>query len=264
MNPEPLSAVLSRSCDVRLLRALRQHWYSSRWQKYLTVPRADHGLLLLLQGSMDYLWDGGSLCVRPGDLILLSKGSHYDVRMYTEQTSVQTLLINFDVPETVPPSPPRLLCANAAARFEPLMCNVVESGKASESCLQKAHFYYLLADLQKLLTRQADPEGELLERATRLLSRDEPLPMEEIARQCCISESSLRRLFHRRLNTSPAKYRSAARLRQAAALLVSTDLPVEAVAAAARYYDAAYFCRCFWDHYQMTPTQYRQNHRPMP
>lgn len=265
MTAEPLIAAFSRDCEIRLLRAIRQRWYTSRWQKYLTEPRADHGLLLLLQGSMEYIWDGGSLSLRPGDLICLSKGSHYDVRMYTELGAVQTLLINFDFPqgEAMPALPPRLLCANAASRFATLFHNVVDAlGQTDASpCLRKAHFYFLLSDLQSLLNRQSDPEGEIINQATGLLIREEVLSVREIARQCCISESSLRRLFRQRLNTSPAKYRSAARLQKACSLLVSTDLPVEEIAASLRYFDSAYFCKCFLEHFAMTPTQYRRKHR---
>jgi transcriptional regulator GlxA family with amidase domain len=143
------------------------------------------------------------------------------------------------------------------------MGNVADSFSAPASYQSKAHFYWLLNDLQLLLTQQNDPYAQIIEQAAALLKLDEPPAMVEVARQCRVSESTLRRLFHQRLQTSPAKYRSESKLQRACTMLVTTDLTIEEIASALHYTDAAYFCRCFASRFGTTPARYRQAHRPV-
>ena len=126
--------------------------------------------------------------------------------------------------------------------------------------LLRSQLYLLLHHVLLLVQTQSDPQAETMEQAKHLLVQAPGLSVGQVARQCCVSERSLRRLFRQRLGMSPVAYRNSVKLQEACRLLISTDMPVGEVAAALGYYDEAYFCKCFLQNMGDTPTRYRQKH----
>lgn len=86
---------------------------------------------------------------------------------------------------------------------------------------------------------------------------DAELSMGEIAVQAGISESTLRRLFQRHLQTSPAAYLASLRLHRARDLLERTSLSVKEVAARVGYVDPLYFSRAFRRYHHRNPAEVR-------
>ena len=84
--------------------------------------------------------------------------------------------------------------------------------------------------------------------------------LNDIAQSANISVSSLLRLYHDILHTTPVRYLIRHRLEQAAAQLrMNTEASVSETAYSCGFNDISYFNRCFLKMYGKTPTAYRQN-----
>jgi AraC-like DNA-binding protein len=98
--------------------------------------------------------------------------------------------------------------------------------------------------LRKVETR---PTTDRVERAILLLHdrMAEPVFIAEVARKLGCSPSCFTREFRRRTGQTPIAYLTGIRIRNAARLLVTTDLKVREIAALAGYRDEFYFSRAF-------------------
>ena len=89
----------------------------------------------------------------------------------------------------------------------------------------------------------------------------EPLTVADIARSAALSPSECLRCFRRTVGRTPTRYLRDVRLRQTAALLAGTGMPVAEVAARCGFDDVSYFTRTFRAQRQLTPTAFRQASR---
>lgn len=84
--------------------------------------------------------------------------------------------------------------------------------------------------------------------------------LNDIAQSANISVSSLLRLYHDILHTTPVRHLVRHRLERAAAQLrMNTEVSVSETAYSCGFNDISYFNRCFLKMYGKTPTTYRQN-----
>ena len=93
----------------------------------------------------------------------------------------------------------------------------------------------------------------------------ERILLEDIAAAASISKSAALRCFHEGLRTTPVKYLGEYRLARARELLLSSADPVTAVAEAAGFDSAGYFCQAFRARYGVPPGELRrqrQRYRP--
>ena len=87
---------------------------------------------------------------------------------------------------------------------------------------------------------------------------DTELSAFKVSNAFAISESYFSRLFRKNLNTSFPKYVNYERIKKATTLLVTTDLPVKAIANNVGYKDALYFSKIFKKYRLSSPENYRR------
>jgi len=254
-----MERALLAACDLRITKTLKQHWTQDRFS-YLSRPRPDHGLMLLLAGRIDFVTSSMTLHAQAGDVVFLPKGCRYEAVFRQAFGTIDNYLVNFDsVSLDVNAAAPCLLSKNASAdcaeHFHHL---VAEHRMHTLSPLRERGLLLLLLDA--VLHAPDAPGSNVLEQACTLLKETE-FSVRDIARRCSVSESSLRALFQEKLHTSPIRLRLQARLERAAYLLESTSLTVAEIAEKARFYDAAAFCRLFKRHFGKTPREYARSKR---
>jgi AraC family transcriptional regulator of arabinose operon len=88
---------------------------------------------------------------------------------------------------------------------------------------------------------------------------EESLTLEEVAQGVHLSPSSLSHRFREEFGVSPMRYRETQRLRRARFLLLTTDLPVKAIAGEVGYTNPFHFSRRFRIHFGHSPTACRSN-----
>ena len=245
---------------IQPVKALRQHWTQEKFS-YLSRPRPDHGLMLLIRGRIDFISSQATLTARAGDVIYLPKGCFYEAVFHTAQGEIDNYLINFTADALHAPAPSLLLRSAPIACTEAFRSFVEEYILRACSQLRSTGLLHLLLDMifQAAAHRQS-PHALTLQQAQTLL-KDTDLSVREIARHCSISESALRALFQQQLQLSPSAFRLQFRLSRAAYLLESADMTVSEIADQLHFYDAAYFCRIFRRQFGVTPRQYAQSKR---
>jgi AraC family transcriptional regulator of arabinose operon len=85
-----------------------------------------------------------------------------------------------------------------------------------------------------------------------------PLTVNDLCKNVFLSDSHLRQLFKRNLNTTPMNYIRKVRLEKAKELLVETIETVSQIAHQVGFEDVSYFNRLFRKRELMTPTEYRR------
>ncbi len=231
-----------------------QHWNTRRWSEFIHRPRPRFGMILLLEGQIDYFWEGERLTLREGDLGFLPKGCCYDVHFRTDLGKVESITVNFQAEISAPKAP--FCVSNQCLSLRPFFENLVVAFEQQEPLALKGHFYLLL---HHLLQEQKSKTDRLFEQACSLLEKD--CPMEQIAKHCNISTSSLRRLFQKHTHRSPIQYRTDLKLQKACRLLTSTDQTIAEIADQLNFYDEAYFCKVFYKKMNASPALYRKEHQ---
>ena len=89
----------------------------------------------------------------------------------------------------------------------------------------------------------------------------EPLCLDQLAREACISRFHFGRLFKERVGVTPHHYLVKIRLDAAASLLSGTDLSVLEIALSCGYGSAAHFTAAFGRRFFQTPSDYRRSLR---
>ena len=261
MDPKKAAAFLRELRQFELCKVIEQIWKQQSFS-YLDQPRPDFGLLLLTKGTLQYEMDHEVLALSEGDIVFLPKGSFYKAIIDTSQGVVCDYLINFDtvMGDLSFDRPIKLLQGASHAlceQFRALAAKVRADG--CDTLRARGLFCLLLDGILQQQTEAETGRRRFLEEAKARLLERENLPIARIAKQCCISESSLRRAFLQETGLSPAAFRLAARLREAEYLLESTDLTVGEIADRLNFFDAAYFCKCFRAHTGVTPRQYARS-----
>lgn len=95
---------------------------------------------------------------------------------------------------------------------------------------------------------------------TRLRENPE-LSVDQLARSLEVSRRHLLRIFRQELHTTPRQFLQQRKLDEGRRLLVSTELELATVAKRAGFESKAHFCRLFKDKFNLTPGEYRHNHR---
>ena len=90
------------------------------------------------------------------------------------------------------------------------------------------------------------------------------LSLAEAAATCGLSASQFGHVFRNVMGLSFGKFCMRARLAYVAQLLLSTDLPVEAIAGQVGFADASHLHHAFAQAYGSTPARYRANGQRLP
>lgn len=86
---------------------------------------------------------------------------------------------------------------------------------------------------------------------------DDALSVETLAAEACMSTSSLFKKLKHLVGMGPGEYIMTARLKQAAALLRNTDLPVAEISSRTGFRSPSYFASCFKGNFGITPKLFR-------
>lgn len=85
-----------------------------------------------------------------------------------------------------------------------------------------------------------------------------PLSVRDIAEEVHMTDSAFTRKFRQEMGVTPTEYITRERMRQAADLLLFTNLDIRHICTQVGMMDANYFARCFKKEYGLSPTVYRK------
>ena len=88
----------------------------------------------------------------------------------------------------------------------------------------------------------------------------EPVKIDKLAQEACMSLSSFKREFKRVFEISPGEYLQTVRLNAVRTLLETTDASLATIAAETGFFDQSHLTRIFKKHRGLSPGQYRLEH----
>lgn len=102
----------------------------------------------------------------------------------------------------------------------------------------------------------------LVAKAIRTMEKflDEPLTIDDLARQLNVSIRKLEKDFLKAIGKTPGTYYRELRTRNACRLIVDTSLSIREISIRTGFSSLPSFSRCFKRIYKLSPTQYRQLH----
>lgn len=225
-------------------------------------------LVYVISGKITVIINGRPFSVEEGQMVLTSS---YSVHVYRTEEGEQNDTITMIIPMSSIPSLQKLLNQKS---FKKEIYNVSNDEEISTllriacknwneySAETKKGMSYMVLGL--LITRvglvdlPGNQKSNLMRDVLIYLQNNyqQPIRMEHLARHFGYSKSRFSRLFHDHLGCSMIEYLSNVRCRQAALLLLESDMTMLDIALAVGFECLRTFYRAFKNCYQMTPTQY--------
>lgn len=253
--------MFDRDCNFIPEKVRKQHWTQPGFS-YLEKPRPDYGIMLVLNGQIDFLSPHmNTLCAKAGDIVFLPKNSYYEARFRIDLGEVDNYLINFESDQLLDYTTPMLISENASGSCGDLFRQFVDELYDIEgmSFRSKGLFYLILDSVFGEKKAPKSAHNTAFEKAKLLLKKEEDIPISQIARECSVSESGLRKIFSDKIKISPTQFRLKEKFNKAKYLLEATDMSIGEISDKLNFYDAAYFCKLFRKQTGLSPKQYRQN-----
>lgn len=253
--------MFENNCNFIPKNVIKQHWTQSRFS-YIKNPRPDYGIMLVLNGQIDFVSPQmDTLCAKAGNIIFLPKNSFYEARFRIELGEIDNYLINFEADKDFCYIKPTLISKNASFECTGLFGQFIDEmyNAQNMSFRSKGLFYLLLDSVLNSCKEEQSTYDTVFKKAKLLLAKNEDMPISQIARECSVSESGLRKIFSDKIGISPSQFRLKEKFSKAKYLLESTDKSVGEISDELNFYDAAYFCRQFCKETGVSPKMYRQN-----
>ncbi len=159
----------------------------------------------------------------------------------------------------------RLIMGGGGTSWEDLALYLVARLVSVEEAMRLAKLYLIdWHDIGQLpfaaLARSRQVSDGVIARCQTWIAEhyDEPSPVAAMIQLSGLSERSFARRFKQATGLAPIEYVHTLRLEEAKQMLEAVDEPVEAVAQAVGYEDAAFFGRLFRRKVGVTPAQYRR------
>jgi AraC family transcriptional regulator, glycine betaine-responsive activator len=165
----------------------------------------------------------------------------------------------------------RYTCSGGVAPLE-LMLNLIEQ-KLGPQVSQRVSEQFIVERIRDADDRQYVPLRAQVGNVHRSVisvaslmeaNIENPLPLEDIARQSGLSRRQIERLFQRHVNCVPKRYYLELRLKRARELLLQTSMPIMAISTACGFKSPPHFSKCYRSHYGRPPTAERQPKRVEP
>ncbi|MCD9030203.1 AraC family transcriptional regulator [Luteimonas sp. Y-2-2-4F] len=169
-----------------------------------------------------------------------------------------------------PPDPPLSFDDPAVSSVLQGLLSAAQLGAPDLYAEQATHWLAMHLVLTQRLPAGAEAGGRGMRLAERRLARvlelirqryAEPLSLDALAAEACVSKFHFARLFRLRTGMSPHAYLLGERLKAARHLLAATDLPVAEIARRTGFPRAAHFAVAFRKAHGTTATGFRRRHR---
>lgn len=233
---------------------VKQHWLRGKYS-YKKTPRPRYGIILITQGRIDFVSEDQVLEAKAGDVVFLPKGSKYEAVFRAELGEIYDFFANFESDNDfcIGLNPIRLLKNATLECVEGFKKCVEESYNIDKNSLKGRGIFYNLLDL--LINHNKDNKS-VIDEIKDLLDQNDNMKISEIAKNCHISESGLRKQFKEATGVSPTEYRLNTKINRAKYLLESTAMSIKEISDELSFFDEAYFCNIFKNRVGMTPKQY--------
>lgn len=244
---------------------------------YLYGKRDYWTLHLIMEGGVIYTADRDIIGV-PGDLVLIEPSAHCHYRRHPKHAQwCHAWVIFTPKPELLkwmkwPGAGERMYRVNsgdgdAFKKMDELLRQiretlVDESSYRDDLCLNLLEQLFIRVNRTSLAQQLGSLDSRVAKACEYLRRQLEiPLTVKEIADHCNVSTSRISHLFKEEMGMGLQEYRNRLRMQNARNLLVTTRLPVSAIALKTGYSDPSQFSKYFHRQNGCSPRQFRSQYR---
>ncbi|HEX4141183.1 MAG TPA: helix-turn-helix domain-containing protein [Candidatus Methylacidiphilales bacterium] len=216
---------------------------------------AFHEIIAVRQGRLELRTPLETIVAESGDILFYRAGLvHAETSDTRDPVCIDFLA--FDTGDPLPWLPLRTLDVHGRVRhLVRWLVDDVRGRRGAE--LRRSFFDVLLGELRLLRAVPPDPWLEaMLGTMRREMAR--PLALDDLARRGGLSKFAFVRKFHRLRGRPPMEELRLMRLEQARTLLLTTNLPVKAIAPAVGIGDEFQLSKLFRRHFKLAPSQLRR------
>lgn len=246
---------------------LRQNWHNGSGYSYLSLPRADNGLTLILCRSAEYTFtDGSRVGAERGDIVLTPAGSRYRVEFSLDEndTLPASLLINFSVRGIdggllSVGAAPCVVASDRSGELRLRFLSVIDEFNVGRQLICKAK---LLGLIERLCEGQSVCDGSISAITGYIDGRAGNVgSVGELAQKFSLGESTLRRRFSDTLGVSPGEYIAAQKTERIKELLSIGEITLSDICEQLGFCDTAHLCKFFRRQTGMTMREWQKSIR---
>lgn len=215
---------------------------------------------VILEGSGTYIYLNRRLSVSAGDVVFIPE----NIYCYSEwkgNPHIEVLYVSgFIHSEGLAYEPQTLLCDESVKEELLRISARLETGDAMESLEAYAAFYQVLRRIYPQMVRSSLAPDKTLQSAMEYITShwNQPFSVGEVAKHCCVSESTLYHLFQRELGLSPVRYLHSIRVNIAMEYLENTNYSISTISRMVAFGSENQFRKVFFDVVGTTPLKFRK------
>jgi len=229
---------------------------------FKNAGRFHHGFMFTISGEECYCFSDKKIRAVPGSVLYVPKGEKYTIKLEGEISEVIT--IDFETEKELPCRPFFIkLSFESEIRhlFEEMEKQWMKK-KIEDNQMMKSCFYKLVALLlRKESTYSFSKNYSKISSAIEYLHEnflDNNFHIQNLFEIAGISPKYFETLFFNEFNTTPKKYVTALKIKQAKELLLSEKISINDVATRLGYADMYHFSKTFKAETGYTPTEFRK------
>lgn len=215
---------------------------------------------LIIKGSGSYLYLNKRLNVGEGDVVFVPENI-YCYSEWTGMPEIDVLYINCFLHYELFCYEPQIVPCSSFVKSSLLHIASLLSKGDLERLEAYSLVYKLLKEMLPIMTQSELSLDKTLRKAVEYLQDhwDEHITIQDIAKQCLISESAVHHMFKKQLGQTPVRYLNEIRVNQAIRLLENSDYSISDIIQRVGFSSENHFRKVFADMTGMTPLKYRKN-----
>ena len=216
---------------------------------------------VILKGSGSYIYLGKRLKVTEGDVVFIPE----NVYCYSEwrgDPAIEVVYLSCFMHYESFKYEPQTIDIGGDARCELLQISTLLSDNAADALEAYSRFYALLRPIVSSLKESDITFDKSLQTAIEYITAnwDKNLSVAQIAKKCCISESTLYHLFQRELGQTPIGFINSIRINIAIEQLENSSCAIGTISRAVGFNSENHFRKIFTELTGTTPLKYRKGH----
>lgn len=232
------------------------------WKRDFCTPRTYDAVVLFTQGEIEYCFGDKTFVAKKGDLCLFPGNVAYSGKRHTEKVGFfvldfKCLCVNdfekFGAPAVFPAENYEELYAEFSRIY-----SLWKKNTAQAQLELKSFLYSLFCRISSQNTNEE--KSTIFEKILAYIAENisnADLSVKSLCKVFYISESSLRRSFHKNIGKSPNDYILALRINKAKGELLNTSKNIKDISFDCGFSSPYYFSRCFANIVGISPTKYR-------
>lgn len=215
---------------------------------------------IILKGGGTYLYLNQKLKVNEGDVVFIPE----NVYCYSEwhgEPDIEVVYLSCFLHYERFKYEPQLLNVTEKIKHDILQIAALLSGGEAELLEGYSHFYRLLGTILPQMKQSSISFDKTLQSAVEYLTDhwNERFSVSDLARHCCVSESTLYHLFQKELGQTPIHFLNSIRINVAIEHLENTNYSIATVSGLVGFQSENHFRKVFSEFTGTTPLKYRKN-----